>query len=261
MPDHSITKLVDRVKFTTTSTGTGSIVPASTADGYQGLDVFSNSDTCYYALTSASDSWEVGVGAISASDPKSMARDTILDSSDSGSAISLSGTSTVWIDLPAAEAVYGIGSGGKMRNTSTQSMSSGALSQIEFNATTAPGFAAVGDAVVLDTSNNRLTLKRKGLYQLTIMLGLIDSDAMGSSGMWLTLGTGTTLATQFSMVYSSNANSDSTYGLVSTPYYCSSPDDHIYACVWPDAVWGSSGYDTIPGTDRYEPKLSAVYIR
>jgi len=261
VPDHSIEKLLDRAKVSTTTTGTGTMDLGSAADGYQDFSGLTSGKSVYYTITSASDSWEVGVGVYTSGSPSTLTRATILSSSNSGSAITLSGTSDVWIDLPAAEAVYGIGSGGKMRNTSTQSISTGALSQLEFDATSAPGFAAVGDAVVLDTSNDKLVLKKKGLYQVTIMLGLVDSDAMGSAGFWLTLGTGTSLATQFSMVYSSNANSDSTYGIVSTPYYCSSPDDDIYACVWPDAVWGSSSYDTIPGTDRYEPKFSAVYIR
>lgn len=261
MPDHSVTKLVDRVKFETTSTGTGDVVPSSTAAGYQGLDAFDNSDTLYYVITSASDSWEVGVGAVSASDPKSLARTTVLDSSNSGSAISLSGTSTVWVDLPANEAVYGIGSGGKMVNTSSQTISTGGLYQVQFNSSGSPGFAAVGDAVSLDLTNNRLQLNAKGLYQVTCMLGLSCDDAMGAASFWLTVGTGTTLSDQFSMTFTVDPNSDNAYGCFSTCYYCDSPTDYLYMCVWPDGTHGSSSMSTIAGTDRYEPKFSAVYIR
>ncbi len=261
MPDHSIEKLLDRAKVSTTTTGTGTMDLGSAADGYQDFSGLTSGKSVYYTITSASDSWEVGVGVYTSGSPSTLTRATILSSSNSGSAITLSGTSDVWIDLPAAEAVYGIGSGGKMALTTSQTISTGALYQVEFDSSGSPGFAAVGDAVSLDLTNNRLQLNAKGLYQVTCMLGLSCDDAMGAASFWLTVGTGTTLSDQFSMTFTINPNQDNAYACLSTCYYCDSPTDYLYMCVWPDGYHGSSSMSTIAGTDRYEPKLSAVYIR
>jgi len=93
----------DRVKETTTTTGTGTITLAGAETGFQSFSVVGDGNTTYYAIESGSD-WEVGVGTYTASGT-TLSRDTILESSNAGSAISLSGTSTVFVTYPAERSV------------------------------------------------------------------------------------------------------------------------------------------------------------
>ena len=93
----------DRVKETTATTGTGTITLAGAATGFQSFSVIGDNNTTYYAIESGSD-WEVGIGTYTASGT-TLSRDTILESSNAGSAISLSGTSTVFCTYPAERSV------------------------------------------------------------------------------------------------------------------------------------------------------------
>ena len=103
--------IADRVKETTTTTGTGTLTLAGAETGFQSFSTVGDGNTCYYAISSSGGSeWEVGIGTYTASGT-TLSRDTILDSSNSGSAVNLSaGTKDVFSVYPAARAVTG-GSG------------------------------------------------------------------------------------------------------------------------------------------------------
>ena len=91
-------KIFDRVQETTTTTGTGTVTLAGAASGYRTFtSVLSNGDTCPYLIVSGT-SWEVGIGTFTTSGT-TLARTTIKASSNAGSAITLSGTSTVALSL------------------------------------------------------------------------------------------------------------------------------------------------------------------
>ena len=86
----------DRVKETTTTTGTGSISLLGAIAGYKTFaSVMSIGDTCYYSITSdTSTSWEIGLGTYSALN--TLARTTVL-----GLKLDLEvGTKNVFITLP-----------------------------------------------------------------------------------------------------------------------------------------------------------------
>jgi len=93
----------DRVKDTSTTTGTGNITVSGSAPfGYRTFStVLSASDTFYYCIQGqATAEWEVGLGTYVSSNQ--FARTTVLASSASGSAVSFSsGTKNVFITLPA----------------------------------------------------------------------------------------------------------------------------------------------------------------
>lgn len=93
----------DRIKETTTTTGTGTVTLAGASDKFQAFSVIGDGNTTYYAITSGSD-WEVGLGTYTASGT-TLSRDTILESSNAGAAITLSGTSNVFCTYPAEKAV------------------------------------------------------------------------------------------------------------------------------------------------------------
>jgi len=93
----------DRVKETTSTTGTGTVTLAGASTGFQSFSVIGDGNTTYYTLVSGNN-WEVGLGTYTASGT-TLSRDTILESSNSGSAITLSGTSDVFCTYPAEKAV------------------------------------------------------------------------------------------------------------------------------------------------------------
>jgi hypothetical protein len=93
----------DRVKDTSTTTGTGNITVSGSAPfGYRTFStVLSVADTFYYAIQGQSTAeWEIGVGTYVSTNQ--FARTTVLASSASGSAVSFSsGTKNVFITLAA----------------------------------------------------------------------------------------------------------------------------------------------------------------
>lgn len=93
----------DRVKETTSTTGTGTVTLAGASAGFQSFAAIGNGNTTYYAITSGND-YEVGLGTYTASGT-TLSRDTVLESSNSGSKITLSGTSDVFCTYPAEKAV------------------------------------------------------------------------------------------------------------------------------------------------------------
>ena len=100
--------LADRVKETTTTTGTGTITLAGAQLGYQSFSAIGNGNVTYYTIAGQGTSeWEVGIGTYTSSGT-TLSRDTILASSNSGSAVNFSaGTKDVWCDYPAKRAVVG----------------------------------------------------------------------------------------------------------------------------------------------------------
>lgn len=93
--------LADRVKDTTTTTGTGTVTLSGTPPtGFQAFSVIGNGNTTYYTIAAGSQ-WEVGIGTYSSTGP-TLSRDTVLDSSNSGSLVNFSaGTKDVFVTYPA----------------------------------------------------------------------------------------------------------------------------------------------------------------
>ena len=102
-------KTADRVKETSTTTGTGALNLAGAAsDGFQTfVAAIANNNTCYYTIAHQdADEWEVGVGTVTDASTDTLSRDTVLASSNSGSAVSLSsGTKDVFVTAPASKIV------------------------------------------------------------------------------------------------------------------------------------------------------------
>ena len=97
-------QLFDRVLVTATANTTVSFTLGSAVAGYQSFSVMTNGDTTYYGASDGTN-WEVGIGTYSTTGP-TLTRTTILSSSNSGSAVTFSGTPNVWIDYPAGKSVY-----------------------------------------------------------------------------------------------------------------------------------------------------------
>jgi hypothetical protein len=96
----------DRIKETSSTTGTGTYTLAGAVTGFETFTAnLSNSDTTYYCCTDNTD-FEVGLGTFTTSGT-TLARTTILASSNSNNAVSwTSGTRTLFCTLPAAKTVF-----------------------------------------------------------------------------------------------------------------------------------------------------------
>jgi hypothetical protein len=95
----------DRVQETSTTTGTGTFTLAGAVSGFQSFSAIGNANTTYYAIVGGAE-FEVGLGTYTSSGT-TLSRDTVLESSNSGSLVNFSaGTKNVFVTYPAEEAVY-----------------------------------------------------------------------------------------------------------------------------------------------------------
>ena len=97
--------LKDRIKETTTTTGTGTYTLAGALTGCEAFSQIGNSNTTYYCCTDGTD-FEIGIGTYTASGT-TLARTTILQSSNSDAAVNwTSGTRTIFCTLPAEKMIF-----------------------------------------------------------------------------------------------------------------------------------------------------------
>ena len=100
--------LADRVRETTTTTGTGSVTLGGAYTGFQTfLAGVGNANSTYYTIANVvSGEWEVGIGTYTTSG-NTLSRTTVLASSNSGSLVNfVTGTKDVFVTQPAERAVY-----------------------------------------------------------------------------------------------------------------------------------------------------------
>ena len=104
--------LADRVKETTTTAGTGTVTLLGASTGYQSFSAIGNGNTTYYTIAGQTGSeWEVGIGTYTSSGT-TLARTTVIASSNSGSLVNFSaGTKDVFVTYPAEYTANAIGGG------------------------------------------------------------------------------------------------------------------------------------------------------
>jgi hypothetical protein len=98
--------LKDRVKETSTTTGTGSFTLAGAVTGFQDFSVIGNGNLTFYTITNVDGDWEVGVGMYFTSGP-TLERNAVLDSSNSGNRVDWpAGDKEVFVTYPSSVADY-----------------------------------------------------------------------------------------------------------------------------------------------------------
>lgn len=103
----SVPKFIDRIMATSTTTGTGTYTLGSAIAGYQAWSVLGDGNSAYYVAEDVNANgvptgdWEVGIGTYATSGT-TLTRDTVLASSNAGSAVSwAAGTRRVSLTVPA----------------------------------------------------------------------------------------------------------------------------------------------------------------
>ena len=98
----------DRVKETSTTTGTGTLNLAGAETGYESFVAgIGTTNTTYYAIElNSAGEYEVGIGTVTDASPDTLSRTTIISSSNSDAAVNFSaGTKNVFCTLPAKRTV------------------------------------------------------------------------------------------------------------------------------------------------------------
>jgi len=177
----------DRVKETTTTTGVGSLVLLGASTGFQSFESgVGNANTTYYSITDGTD-WEVGIGTYTTG-PATMARSTILDSSNAGSAVAFSaGSKDVFSTGPAAklcmlsdEGSLGIGTTAPQTIASWGSGSTRTWVNIN-NSSTECGFVAEGNIASLNLIDSGAVADDQW-YRVYVDGGLIRHGSTLDSG-------------------------------------------------------------------------------
>jgi hypothetical protein len=199
--------LADRVNETTTTTGTGLIALAGAVDGYQSFAVIGDGNTTYYTIVHQTlNEWEVGIGTYTLSGT-TLSRDTVLASSNGGSAVNFSaGTKFVFCDYPAGKAVYedaaGKVSGIAIENSTIGAVTpaAGTFTSITTTSGTITTTPSTGNDIVnktyVDTLvSSGITYHQPVKYEVPVTTGnLTATYNNGSSGVGATLTNAGTLA-------------------------------------------------------------------
>ena len=131
--------LNDRVKETTTTTGTGTINLGGAATGFETFVAgIGNSNVTYYCIAGQGTAeFEVGIGTVTDASPDTLSRTTILSSSNSDSAVDFSaGTKDVFCTLPASKTIRELDTALNVpTGTTAQRASSPAAGDLRFNTT------------------------------------------------------------------------------------------------------------------------------
>ena len=101
--------LNDRVKETTTTTGTGTINLDGAETGFETFVAgIGNSNSTYYAIAhSTLNEFEIGIGTVTDASPDTLSRTTVISSTNSDALVNFSaGIKDVFCTLPASKAVF-----------------------------------------------------------------------------------------------------------------------------------------------------------
>ena len=97
----------DRVKETTTSTGTGTINLAGVENGFEGfVSGIGTTNSTYYTISLPAGDWEVGIGTVTDASPDTLSRTTVISSSNSDNLVNFgAGTKDVFCTIPAKRTI------------------------------------------------------------------------------------------------------------------------------------------------------------
>jgi hypothetical protein len=173
----------DRVKETSTTTGTGTFTLDGAVSGFETFSsAIGNTNTTYYAIVNSNGEFEVGLGTVGAG---TLSRDTILSSSNSDAAEDFTaGTKNVFVTLPASKAVILDSSGNIVANNGSNltalnatQLTSGTIPDARFPAT----LPAANGSALTDLNATALTTG-------TVANARLDAQLQDVAGLATTAG-------------------------------------------------------------------------
>jgi len=176
----------DRVKETSTTTGTGTLNLAGAVVGFETFVAgIGNSNTTYYSIVNENGEFEVGLGTVTDAGTDTLSRDTILSSSNSDSAVNFSsGTKDVFCTLPASKAVILDSSGNIVANNGSNLT---ALNATQLTSGTVPD--ARFPATLPALNGSALTaLNASNLASGTVANARLDAQLQDVAGLATTSG-------------------------------------------------------------------------
>ena len=178
--------LKDRIKETSTTSGTGTYTLAGAETGFEAFSTIGNGNTTYYCCTDGTD-FEIGIGTYTLSGT-TLARTTILQSSNSDSAVNWGSGSarTIFCTYPADKSVF-LNASGEMEVSGKITADAGIdIDNFNIDGTTialSSGDMTIDSAgdIVIDADGANVTIKDNGTSILDI--------ANNSSDVELTVST------------------------------------------------------------------------
>jgi hypothetical protein len=187
----------DRVKETSTTTGTGTFTLAGAVLGFETFSTaIGNTNTTYYSIVNENGEFEVGLGTVGAG---TLARTTILSSSNSDAAVNFSaGTKDVFCTLPASKAVILDSSGNivanngsNLTNLDASDLASGTVPDARFPATL-PAISGANLTSLNATNIASGTLASDRLPTVPTSKGGTGLTAIGTANQVLAVNAGAT---------------------------------------------------------------------
>jgi len=206
--------LANRVQETATANTTVSFTLTGAVPGFQSFAAVGNTNTTYYAATDASGGWEVGLGTYSTTGP-TLTRNTVYASSNSGSAVTFSGTVTVFLTYPSGRSVNLDASGNvSALGTISSGTWQGSTVGVAYGGTGVTSSSGA-NSVVLRDSNQNIAVNRisQGTQAVTAAGGTTTLTAAsqfnqvlnGTGGQTFKLPDATTLTDTTTFQFNNNA--------------------------------------------------------
>jgi hypothetical protein len=206
--------IADRVQQTGTANTTVSFTLSGAVVGYQDFTAIGNTNTTYYAATDAVGNWESGLGTYSSTGP-TLTRTTVYASSNSGSAVTFSGTVNVFCTYPSSRAIYEDASGNvSALGTITSGVWNGSTIPVAYGGTGVTASSGA-DSVMLRDANQNVAVNRLnqsntstaaagGTTALTAASSY-SQTLTGTGSQTFTMPDATTLTTGVAFVFNNNA--------------------------------------------------------
>ena len=206
--------LADRVQQAGTANTTVSFTLSGTVEGYQTFTAIGDTNTTYYAATDAVGNWESGLGTYSSTGP-TLTRTTVYASSNSGSAVTFSGTVNVFCTYPSSRAVYEDASGNvSALGTITSGVWNGSTIPVAYGGTGVTSSSGASSVMLRDANQNvavnRLNQSNTSVTAAggTTALTAASSYSQtlnGTGNQTYTMPDATTLTTGVAFVFNNNA--------------------------------------------------------
>lgn len=206
--------LADRVQQAGTANTTVSFTLSGTVEGYQAFTAIGDTNTTYYAATDAVGNWESGLGTYSSTGP-TLTRTTVYASSNSGSAVTFSGTVNVFCTYPSSRAIYEDASGNvSALGTITSGTWNGSTIPVAYGGTGVTASSGASSVMLRDANQNVAVNRLNQSNTSTAAAGGTTALTAASSYSQTLTGTGnqtftmpdaTTLTTGVAFVFNNNA--------------------------------------------------------